>query len=67
MYLFFSLNFKADVLILLLQIALAKSQSARGASRHPAFIGTYLTIVTHVSLIYLVDESIFLFLVLLMK
>ena len=65
MYLFFSLSFKTDVLIF--AIALAKSQSARGASHHPAFMGTYLTIVTHVSLIYLVDEFIFLFLVLLMK
>ena len=40
-----------------------KSRSAMGASRHPASMGNYLTIlVTSVSPIYLVDEFHFLFL-----
>ena len=40
-----------------------KSRSARGASRHSAFMGNCPSIVTRISLIYLVDEFFFLFLV----
>ena len=40
-----------------------KSQSAREASHHPAFMAIWLTIATLISLIYLIDEFFFWFLV----
>ena len=50
----------AETLCLLLR---QKFWSARRTSRHPAFMATARLLVTRVSLIYLVEEFLFLFLV----
>ena len=48
------------LLVALLLIVLAKSQSTKGASLQPSFMGTWL-LVTRVCPVYLVDKLVLVF------